>query len=660
MNTPGVYIKELNSLANTIAGASTAIPIFIGFTEKTNKTRARLVSMLEFKEIFGEVYIPEFKFDMNDKDEILDILPSKRFFLSDCIQLYFKNGGGPCYVISAGNYETLNIQEALQLAINQILLDDVNEANLICVPDLHVQKTIDNKRVSVLSLSQFGTLLSDILNKCGEDKNKFLIHDVLTVNRNPKKDADTTRKVINPSIDNLKYGACYYPWISSGTSQEIIFEELDLGILKGVYTKEQINLENQIKRLSKELKEPWSTYFPIGSDTPLLTNIQRRFKEKSEDFVNSGKNTKQKFTNVFKYLYELINGLYLLEKSSEIIALQQWVKQVKSNDLFVKEIEKLLSFKGICDAYKNGDLTLVDKTTTLIDDEARSWYSLNPKNSTTVESIEEDDQLSEYVIDFSDDGGIKDKRLQILQDLKSGKFVNLEIIFSGIATIYESGSFSLNQAKKKIVAEHPAYKSAKKAVKHYMQQQPSVGAVMGLYAQNDRTKGVWSSPANLSLQGVKGPVTVITRSQQDALNVDPTTGKSINVIRNFTGRGTLLWGARTLAGNSNEWRYISVRRFFNFAEKSIEQAITPLLFSANNAQTWVRVKAMITSFLIQQWQEGALVGQSQEEAFTVSIGLGETMSEQDVIAGKMIVSIGMAVVRPAEFITIQFSHYLKS
>jgi uncharacterized protein len=111
-----------------------------------------------------------------------------------------------------------------------------------------------------------------------------------------------------------------------------------------------------------------------------------------------------------------------------------------------------------------------------------------------------------------------------------------------------------------------------------------------------------------------------------------------------------------LDGNSNEWRYIPVRRFFNMVEDSVKNASGRYVFEPNDANTWVKVKAMIENFLTTQWRAGALMGSKPEEAFFVSVGLGKTMTSVDVLEGKMIVEIGMAVVRPAEFIILRFSH----
>ncbi len=184
-------------------------------------------------------------------------------------------------------------------------------------------------------------------------------------------------------------------------------------------------------------------------------------------------------------------------------------------------------------------------------------------------------------------------------------------------------------------------------------------ALAGVYAKVDRDRGVWKAPANVSLASVLGPTVKISNEDQEDLNVDPTAGKSINAIRSFTGKGTLVWGARTLAGNDNEWRYIPVRRLFNLIEESIQKSTAFVVFESNNAVTWLKVKSMIDSYLEGLWRQGALAGTTPEEAFFVNIGLGKSMTQQDILEGRLIVEIGIAAVRPAEFIILKFSHKLQ-
>ena len=160
----------------------------------------------------------------------------------------------------------------------------------------------------------------------------------------------------------------------------------------------------------------------------------------------------------------------------------------------------------------------------------------------------------------------------------------------------------------------------------------------------------------MSISNVIAPEVTFTKTELDALNVDTVAGKSVNAIRSFTGKGTLIYGARTLAGNDNEWRYISVRRFFNMVEESCKKASEGFVFEPNDANTWVKVQGMIENFLITLWRQGALQGAKPEHAFYVAVGLGKTMTAVDILEGKMIVEIGMAVVRPAEFIILRFSH----
>lgn len=183
---------------------------------------------------------------------------------------------------------------------------------------------------------------------------------------------------------------------------------------------------------------------------------------------------------------------------------------------------------------------------------------------------------------------------------------------------------------------------------------PPSGAIAGVYATVDRTRGVWKAPANVSLNLVDEPATSFTQGQLANLNIDPVAGKSINAIRRFTGKGVLVFGARTLAGNDNEWRYISVRRFYNMVEESVKKATEQFVFEPNDANTWVRVQAMIENFLTLQWRAGALQGAKQEHAFQVAVGLGKTMTADDILNGRMIVQIAMAPVRPAEFIILRF------
>ena len=183
---------------------------------------------------------------------------------------------------------------------------------------------------------------------------------------------------------------------------------------------------------------------------------------------------------------------------------------------------------------------------------------------------------------------------------------------------------------------------------------PPSGIMAGVMTTVDNNTGVWNAPANVAPSAVASLPIYIDNEQQENLNVDATSGKSINAIRFFNGQGILIWGARTLDGNSQDWRYLSVRRTMTFIEQSVKAAARAYVFEPNDANTWNAVKAMIDNFLTSIWKEGALQGVKPEDAFSVSIGLGSTMTAQDILDGFMKVTIKVAVVHPAEFIILTF------
>lgn len=189
---------------------------------------------------------------------------------------------------------------------------------------------------------------------------------------------------------------------------------------------------------------------------------------------------------------------------------------------------------------------------------------------------------------------------------------------------------------------------------------PACGAIAGIYTTVDDEHGVWKAPANVSIGSVVDLPIHLSAPQQEPLNIDVTTGKSINAIRAFTGKGILIWGARTLDGNDNEWRYVPVRRTITFIEQSIKQALQAYVFQPNDANTWAMVKGMIENFLTYLWRQGGLQGAKPEQAFGVSIGLGSTMTADDMLNGIMRINVMVAVIKPAEFIVISITQKMQS
>lgn len=191
-----------------------------------------------------------------------------------------------------------------------------------------------------------------------------------------------------------------------------------------------------------------------------------------------------------------------------------------------------------------------------------------------------------------------------------------------------------------------------------MSLMPPSSAMAGVYTYTDGSRGVWNAPANVTLTSVVTPNVTLDNEQQGGLNV-PLNGKAINVIRQFVGRGPVVWGARTLDGNSADWRYIQVRRTLIYIEQSVEAALQPFVFAANDGKTWVAVTSMVSNFLQGLWSQGGLMGAKADEAFSVSCGLGSTMTPQDILDGYMIVQVTLQMIRPAEFIELTFKQKMQ-
>ncbi len=178
---------------------------------------------------------------------------------------------------------------------------------------------------------------------------------------------------------------------------------------------------------------------------------------------------------------------------------------------------------------------------------------------------------------------------------------------------------------------------------------PPCGHMAGIWARTDNTRGVWKAPANETVLGVLDVQSQITKLEQEILNPD-----GINAIRAFGSRGLKVWGARTLSRTDPSWKYINVRRLFNMVEATIMDGTQWVVFEPNDQALWQRVNRTVYAFLLGLWRDGALFGASPEEAFFVKCD-GETNPPESIDEGKLVVEVGLAPVKPAEFVIFRFS-----
>jgi phage tail sheath protein FI len=562
---PGVYIQEISTLPPSVAPVATAIPAFIGYTEKGPSNKAtRITSMLDFETVFGGAFNEAIKVtlttNMDDETEIAvaPVTSYSDFVLYQHMQMYFANGGGPCYIISVGNYSAVPaLTDFFDIGTGKGVeaAEKVDEITLLVAPESIYLGDADRLAINDAMLAQ-----------CNKLQDRFAIMDVEVTSGGAISDSDDFR---NDNVGNnfLKYGAAYYPSLQT--------------VLTRSYKETEVVIDDN--RTS-----------PVFTASP-FDNLASVYYGKGEytQVVVANPPTAPLANSV------TINGIAL---SAGIHFAVDTASAANTANNLIAAIEAHPILSGIVYAGKASDFSTTFKV--------------------NIFSIEGALATISAAGDFS----------------PSSPTITPAPLVSGLDRLLHAAITA--ELRKLTLVLYPS------------------ATMAGIYAAVDRTRGVWKAPANTSLSLVKEPTVILNEDENGDMNIHGT-GKSVNAIRKFVGKGTIVWGARTLAGNDNEWRYVNVRRYFNYAEESIKKATESVVFEPNDANTWLRVKGTITNFLTNEWRNGALVGAKPEHAFFVKVGLNETMTAQDILEGKLIIQIGLAVSRPAEFIILQFMHKLQ-
>lgn len=293
--------------------------------------------------------------------------------------------------------------------------------------------------------------------------------------------------------------------------------------------------------------------------------------------------------------------------------------------------------------------------TTIVQERDLSYLNLTPADG-LQKLLKQERNLPDTLPKLAEDATAAEKAAQLKLQQQLDAIADISKDWSG----KEQADVVANQMllHKSLKAISPLYSQLLTQMRSTLNLLPPAAAMAGIYTMVDNTKGVWKAPANVSLSAVVSPVVNITHDEQEDLNVT-TQGKSVNAIRSFIGEGTLVWGARTLDGNSLDWRYINVRRTMIMLEESIRLGTKAYVFENNVSSTWVTIKSMIRNFLTGIWKRGGLAGATPEDAFSVSVGLGETMTGEDILEGVLRVTVLVALIRPAEFIEITFQQQMQ-
>ncbi len=666
---PGVYVEELTLFPPSVAPVATGVPAFIGYTELTDDSEGntlinkpvRLTSLLAFTNLFGGPYNPAsytVQIDTTASNKIVKITPKddKRYYLYDALRHYFDNGGGPCYVVTVGDYSTEVDygDDATGLKGGLKSLEKVDEPSILVCLDSMALKTSGGS-----DFVKCGNLQKDILDQCSRLQDRFGVLDLMEGYKSPDDTTDIVKNFRdNVGSKNLTYGAAYYPWLYTTYLKDITLSQLHFEdtssnpVPDSVFHTDNTFFDDLLKTARNRLDEENRVFTEITAITISRDNyesIYDQFGKLQKQVMAASDATSAR--NAFKTMIGVVRQMALAFQdldagTSNSYDLIHLLDSLKSNSDLQTQIKNLIAFE------KNADVRKSVKSGRSESDVTSNYSSLDSTDwisGVTVSSITADTtNFPGSSIAETAHSVANSPILQKAFDIISRSFVS---IVSDMVQL--SG-----QADANLFSQHPYFKTVYDRVRSETSLLPPSGAIAGVYASTDRTRGVWKAPANVSLQGVIAPACKLDDSDQSGLNVSDT-GKSINAIRAFTGKGILVWGARTLAGNDNDWRYVNVRRFFIFVEESTKKASEPFVFESNDANTWLRVRSMIENFLTIQWRQGALAGSMPKDAFYVKIGLGETMTAQDILEGRMIVEIGMAAVRPAEFIILRFTHKMQ-
>lgn len=575
--TPGVYLVEKDAFPGSVVEVATAVPAFIGYTEKTEYNKnslinkpVRITSFAEYLSIFGGAPSVRYTYKKDNSNDAKAVLSAKPAFrLYDSMRIFFQNGGTTCYICSVGGYTvekekpdpTDNTKKITVIENNEIdqevlckgitPFEKEQEPTLMIIPDA----------VSLADADLCANVHTALLAHCNKMQNRFTILDVFEgfTERNLEKDcvADFREKV---GTMYLNYGASYYPWVKTNvvSSNEVSFAIIE----------PEKDAKGQV------------------TGTP--------YKQLADDLKIS-------------VLPDLTDDDY-----KELVAAKL---ENFPADLFPINIEK--------------DFDAVKKTL----------------DNVVVPEAKPDDP---------DDVKNKEKIKAQLNNLCSYLQKNKDLIkiFQRLSS-FDMTNDDPTDLHNQLMAVCPAYVEMVSQMLDELNLMAPSAAMAGVYARVDNSNGVWKAPANVSINGVVSTAVNMTNEEQEDLNV-PLNGKAVNAIRYFIGDGIKVWGARTLNGNSLDWRYINVRRTIIMLEESIKQACKAYVFENNTATTWLTMKNMIDNFLNGIWRRGGLAGQTPEDAYEVHVGLGDTMTAEDILEGYLRITVKVALIRPAEFIELTF------
>ncbi|MCW3110246.1 MAG: hypothetical protein JWQ09_4752, partial [Segetibacter sp.] len=559
IKTPGVYVNEIPSFPPSIAQVATAVPAFIGYTQSAHKLQdgdlnlvpTKIRSLVEYNLYFGfgpDPGITEVDIDANNV--VTKVVRQTTYYLYDSIRMFFLNGGSVCYICSIGTYQAPAAYSDANFTSGLAAVKKYDEPTLLLFPD-----------AVLLTTTQFYTIQKAALQQCNDLQDRFCIFDLL---EKPDWQAGVDDFRNNIGIQFLNYGAAYTPYLNTSLGLNVVFKNLSAKILQaGV----PIDLKNFTT--SVDVQDTLTSYTRLIADTAtinaavtsLLTGGNKTLQQQwlflvndyQASFVSSGpSDTEGKFQALISFIYTVANKVddwaVTLQGDNAGLGLKKDVKDLIVNSLR-STMTKLLAYDQAAETVLGGgasDYFGGRAATIALFTAAAQW-------GTTFTALPAPD-ASIY-----GPGPAAATRRQTAVPAFTTLFNQVDLAINQILNLVSTYENNFEQT---LLLTHPVYKQIVTAVQNTQSSLPPSGAIAGIYATVDGIRGVWKAPANASINGVSGLTFSIDDAIQQDLNIDTMAGKSINAIRAFTGKGILVWGARTLEGNSNDWRYISVRRLY--------------------------------------------------------------------------------------------------
>jgi hypothetical protein len=624
MKTPGVYIQELDAFGNAVVPVPTAVPAFIGYTAQTSfngksllNKAVKVTSLAEFLMIFGPT-APEVQYEVSSA-----ILPERLDTLQKVVDATAKTlKSANDAVTKAGDKVTPAQTKAAADA--KTANDNATEALTKAQADENIAALIAAK--SKLEKAESAATADKPADPDG--KLAAAVKSAQTTLDKVALEADFSTggyayNLTTTTVNYRMYSSIKFFYENGGGDCYI----MSIGAYD--YSKKAItdttDFMNAITLLKKET-EPTMLVIP-----DLVEIMDPTADPESDTYLQD------KYANAYSLQNEMINHC------------GEMMNRVAVLDIPGGYSEPLVGTTSV-EQFRNSVEPLDPKFNSY----AAVYY---PWLHTTVYQTSE---VSYKNIDRASYEVVTNMLNVEFTDAKGVLSTNMEKIISAFTSDPANTPQETTLDKANLILSNlsKSYQLLTGAIMSNMNLIAPSAGMAGIYTSVDNNEGVWVAPANVGIQSTIMPAIKIDHAAQEDLNM-PIDGKSVCAIRAFTGRGNLVWGARTLDGNSNDWRYVNVRRTLIYIEQSVQDAAKAYVFAPNDAGTWVNVKSMISSFLTGLWKQGGLVGPKPADAFSVSVGLGSTMTGEDILNGIMRVAVKVAVSHPAEFIEITFQQEMQ-